>query len=491
MQRLRGGGDGDFKMPDRSATDPSITEKRHPQKRVTLPTAPHKDANVPKKRYQIHQRCLYERTLPGNAFISAHANRLQHGYYESTNLHEDNMDSVYFVSVHFVFHPHDPRSHRFKSAEIQVAVHGENPAFPGENSWRDTADSHPRILKHAPELMFGAVSPENLQWNFSLSSSLGVSQAPVSATVNPTGGVKGSYKVFHMMSIQGSVRSMRSPFGPQHDVEDAMAVWTLEENLLQRSGLPREFDFVLLIHKPEDVKNVYLTVDVDAEIESFFGSYPKWYSNLAKFAPSQDFTLDFNADIGQKFVPSNPTRGFNFASLPHPLDEYVTMPGTVYPTNDVKGEDDDSDQRKQFRYTNMDDSKAIAASPISPTTPKSPKAQSSTTPPRPRPRKPSTSSPTPNQNMVSSNRHSWAPENLNVRVVLEHQYPQHSPDQRRFSGSPMSNYEPGRQPSIRRRKSRTGLKEYSAKQALAEIAQNVLEDENDGRRPSGKMNGHV
>lgn len=79
-----------------------------------------------------------------------------------------------------------------------------------------------------------------------------------------------------MMSIQGSIRSMRSPLGPEYDVEDGMAVWTLEENLLQRSGLPREFDFVLLVEKPDDVEDIYLTVDVDAVVESWFGQYPQW-----------------------------------------------------------------------------------------------------------------------------------------------------------------------------------------------------------------------
>lgn len=49
--------------------------------------------------------------------------------------------------------------------------------------------------------------------------------------------------------------------------------------------------------------------------------------------PSQDLTLDFNRDIGQRFLPNRPGRGFNFADLPHPLEEYVIMPGTVYPTN--------------------------------------------------------------------------------------------------------------------------------------------------------------
>ena len=246
----------------------SVTN-RPAHKRRGSSNAPPQDPNVPKKRFLVYQKCLYERTLPGNAYISAHVNRLQHGYYESSALHEPVLDHLYFVSVHFVFHPQDPESHRFKSADIKVCVYGDDD-YPAshEDIHYQRPRSHPRILKHAPDLMFGAVSPENLQWNFSLSSSLGVSQTPVSASVNPSGGVKGSYKVFHMMSVQGSIRSRKGPPGSKYDVEDAMAVWTLDENLLQRSGLPREFDFVLLVHKPDDVKNVHLTVDVDAEVDA-------------------------------------------------------------------------------------------------------------------------------------------------------------------------------------------------------------------------------
>jgi hypothetical protein len=458
LHQLRG--DRDMETQQRQATYPPPQAQKRRQ-----PTAPVKDVNVPKKRFQVHQRCLYERTLPGDAFLSAHVNRLQHGFYESSSLHEDTLDNVFFVSVHFVFHPHDPRSHRFKSADIKVCVHGDqDPPGSLEDRRYQPPRSHPRILKHAPELMFGAVSPENLQWNFSLSSSLGVSQAPVTATLNPTGGMKGSYKVFHMMSVQGSIRSQRSPLGPEHDVEDAMAVWTLEENILQRSGLPREFDFVMLVHKPDDVKNVYLTVDVDAEVDSWFGTYPKWYTSLSKYRPTQDFTIDFNADIGQRFLPSQPGRGFNFGSLPHPLDEYVTMPGTVYPTNDTKREDDTTRNPRRFDSRTMDDSKAIEDSPTSP------QARHPTTPPLRGPRPPRRSS----IQITGADRHSWTPENLNVRVVLEHQYPQTSSDTRRYSYSPLGNQDPSRYPSIRRRKSRTGLKEYGAKQALQDLAQDAL-----------------
>jgi hypothetical protein len=473
LRQLRGDGDGE--PPQRQTTDSSVQM----QKRRRSISVPVRDINIPKKRLQIHQKCLYERTLPGKAFISAHVTRLQHGYW---SLHEDTLDNVFFVSVHFIFHPHDPRSHRFKSADIEVSVHGDHePPDPMEDRWYKPPRSHPRILKHAPELMFGAVSPENLQWNFSLSSSLGVSQAPVSATLNPTGGMKGSYKVFHMMSVQGSIRSKRSSLGSEHDVEDAMAVWTLEENLLQRSGLPREFDFVMLVHKPDDVKNIYLTVNVEAEVENWFGAYPQWYTNMSKYKPTQDFTLDFNADIGQRFLPNNAGRGFNFASLPYPLDEYVMMPGTVYPTNDAKSESGSSHDDKEPSDKIFDDSKAIEAWP------NSPQMQQPLTPP-PKGIQPSRRYPSQNN---GSERHSWAPENLNVRVVLEHQYPQQLSDPRRFSYSPLSNQDPARYPSIRRRKSRTGLKEYVAKQAMQELASDKRNDNDLKAGGDGRLNGHV
>ncbi|KAF2868664.1 hypothetical protein BDV95DRAFT_118753 [Massariosphaeria phaeospora] len=433
------------------------------RKQIDAKPEPPKDPNAPIRRLQLHQKCLYERMLPGNAFVSAHVNRLQHGFYENSALHESTLDNVYFVSVHFVFHPHDPRAHRIKSAIIEVSVHGDidlSSNFP--DRWQERPNSSPRILKHAPELIYGAVSPENLQWNFSLSSSLGVSQAPLSATVNPSGGVKSSYKLYDMMSIQGSLRSKQSPLGQEYDVEDAMAVWTLEENLLQRSGLPREFDFVLLVHKPDDVKNVYLTVDVDAVVDAWFGSYPPWYINLPKYQPTQDFTLDFDNDIGQRFLPLPSWRGFNFADLPRPLEEYVTMPGTVYPTNDLNSDENDQNEHRTF-----DDDPACreppyhhAIEPSAPITRESPFRERTYRASR---------------QDSAPNRHSWAPETLNVRVMVEHSSPP-STSSRRYSGSPASNQDPTRQRSIRRRRSRTGLNQYSAQQALQDIARDTLKE---------------
>ena len=36
----------------------------------------------PQNRYQINQRCIYERRLPGEAYVTAHVERLQPGIYE-------------------------------------------------------------------------------------------------------------------------------------------------------------------------------------------------------------------------------------------------------------------------------------------------------------------------------------------------------------------------------------------------------------------------
>jgi hypothetical protein len=200
--------------------------------------------------------------------------------------------------------------------------------------------------------------------------------------------------------------------------------------------------------------------------------------SLSKYMPTQNFTLDFNADIGQRFIPSEPGRGFNFASLPNPLDEYVMMPGTVYPTNDTKIEDDMTDNWQQSGET-VANGKALETAPTSPEA-----LQPSTPPRRGNPASRQYRDPS-----VGAERHSWAPENLNVRVVLEHQYPQQLSESRRYSYSPLSNQEPSRYPSIRRRKSRTGLKEYGARQALHDFAHDRSTDKDSRTAVGGRLNG--
>lgn len=390
--------------------------------------------------------------MPGNTFVSAHVNRLQRGYYQSDALHEGALNDVYFVSVHFVFHPQDHHYHRFRAATIKVSVHGDVHSSP-----KRPPRSHPRILKHAPELIYGAVSPENLQWNFNLSSSLGVTQAPISASLNPSGGVRKTYRVYDMMSIQGSLRVLRSPLGPEHDADDATAVWTLEENLTQRSGLPREFDFVMLVHKPDDVRGVALTVDLDATISSWHGDYPAWYTNRARFLPNVDSTLDMATEVGQKFLPETPGRGFNFAALPHALDQYVCMPGSMYPTTDAAEEARSGDQTWR-RYRQYEPRGASSSNRVANAVP--------------------TSSPEP----VSQPRRMF-PDTLNLNVTLHHRPATSigtplSPSMHR---SPASPTEPVRRHSIRRRRSRSELKAYGVQQALDALAGDVLEKEKERR----------
>lgn len=416
--------------------------------------------------------------MPGNTFVSAHVNRLQRGYYESKALHEGPLNDIYFVSVHFVFHPRDHHYHRFRAATIKVSVHSDfDPAtdLDMEKGWYKPPRSHPRILKHAPELIYGAVSPENLQWNFNLSSSLGVSQAPLSATLNPSGGVKKTYRVYDMMSIQGSLRVLRSPLGPEFDVDDAMAVWTLEENLSQRSGLPREFDFVMLVHKPDDIRNVYLSVDLDATVSSWHGDYPQWYTNLSRYMPNVDYTLDLDTDIGQKFLPEKAGRGFNFADLPQALDQYVCMPGTMYPTTESKSDESRSGDHNWRRYRDYEprgstnEYRVSAAAPTASPEPMSPERQINTWGQQ--------QGPTP-ASVPAPQRQLILPETLNVRVTLEHTSAR-SPTTYRYSGSPINHEDPARRHSIRRRRSRSELKEYGVQQALQALAGDTLRENGD------------
>jgi len=200
-------------------------------------------------------------------------------------------------------------------------------------------------------LLYGAVSPENLNWNFNLAGSLGVSQTPVSASLAPSYGVKSSYKVYEMMKIQGSLRTLRSWLGREYDVEDGEMIWTLEENSLQKSGLPREFTFVMLITKGDSDK-VILDVDIEPRVATWFGHYPQLWTNLVAFRPLHKEPIDLDKNIGQKFEPSVAGRGFNFAGLMGTFDDFVSLPGTTYSTSDaavsaVKGKAGDKAKQGQ------------------------------------------------------------------------------------------------------------------------------------------------
>ena len=345
-----------------------------------------RDPNTPDYRYQINQKLLYERRLPGGSYITAHVQRLQSGFYDSPVVHEDLVDNVRFLAINFVFHP-SKNENRFKGAEINIALHHNHdatsrdpfnnvpdyarrsigneplphqhthatqtsPTYGGALSRDGGLQPHmltrtkairPKFLRHAPHILYGSVSPETLNWNFSLAGSLGVSQGPVSASLNPKAGVKSSYKVYEMMEIQGSVRSLRSWFGHQYDVEDGELVWTLDENALQKSGLPREFTFVMLLTKgsgPVDtgLGDVVLDLDIKPKVAGWLGTgtaYPGFIANT--YRPIHRYTLNLDDEIGQRFEPEIPGRGFNFAQLAASFDDFVFLPGTTSSTSDSGG----------------------------------------------------------------------------------------------------------------------------------------------------------
>lgn len=386
---------------------PNTTTTGHPQTSTstTTPLTPHtlarhsRDPNSTDYRFNINQKCIYERRLPGGSYITAHIQRLQSGYYDSPMVHEDRIENVRFVAVNFVFHP-ARSSARFKSAEISVAVRrvdGDDDGAEGgsrggkrrrsglvgqqqqqqqrnastpsllrskpvtnpqsalirssdalppppasQRRIQSLRDSPPRFLRHAPHLLFGAISPETLTWNFNLAGSLGVSQGPANATLSPSGGVNGSYKLFEMMRIQGSMRGLHSWFGRRYNVEDGEIVWTLEENRLQKSGLPREFTFVMLLTKGsgnyEGVDDVVLDLDIKPVVGGFMGisnaSFPGVVNNLMAYRPLHKEAVDLDVDVGQRFQPEEKGWGFNFAKLASDFDDFCWLPGKTWSTSE-------------------------------------------------------------------------------------------------------------------------------------------------------------
>lgn len=295
-----------------------------------------RDPNAPDARLDIESCCIYERRLPGNAYITAHVTRLQDGFYDSPNTHGDCIDNVRFLAVNFVFHPSETIN-RFQAATVTIGLHDDT-----DQAFTDPARGHkptqepphkPKFLRFAPHVLFGGVSPETLDWNFNLTGSLGVSQTPVSASISPSGGVKGSDKLFQMMRIQGSTRTLFARHDHEYDVEDGEVCWTMEENSLQKSGLPREMTFVMLITKG-DVDNVVFDINIEPKVASWFGHYPGWWNRLLKYRPLQKEHLDLDRELGQRFAPEVPGRGFNFANLAVTFNDFVSLPGTTYSLTD-------------------------------------------------------------------------------------------------------------------------------------------------------------
>ncbi|KAL4967333.1 uncharacterized protein BDV14DRAFT_169829 [Aspergillus stella-maris] len=317
------------------------------------------DPNIPDHRLNLNRPCIYERRLPNNAYITAHVQRLQHGHYSTNAVSDRDIDHADFLAINFVFHSPDTLNHRFKAATIRASLHYPSPSYTHRNtvkherprsssssssrskSHRSTR-THPHFLMHAPHFLHGAVSPETLQWNYSLAGSLGVAQLPLIASLSPAAGLNGRFNRYEMLRVQGSVRTY-------HGAPASQIVWTLEENTLQRSGLPREFTFAMLVARPGPIheRRVELRVEIEPVLQSWIwgGAYPGWWLKLlGRYRASRKRGVDFRGSVGQRFGTGAGTgsghggpaeasggsmsrRGFNFATLVNSFDEYVSWQG--------------------------------------------------------------------------------------------------------------------------------------------------------------------
>ncbi|KAH1965170.1 hypothetical protein KXW32_005638 [Aspergillus fumigatus] len=287
------------------------------------------DPNLANPRLLLNGACIYERQLPGDAYITAHVQRLQHGFHSSPAVSDKDYDHVDFLGINFVFHSPNTLAHRFKAATIRASVQGTRHVASSDHYPNGYPPGNPRFLMHAPHLIFGAISPETLQWNYSLTGSLGVVDLPVMASLSPTGGINGRYRRYEMMRIQGSVRTLKSPRGRKFDIDAGEIVWSLEENNLQRSGLPREFTFAMLIQKPRADSRIVFSLDIEPTLQSWYGSYPDWWLSLPKYQPQSRRPVDFRSEVGQRFEPAESKKGFNFATLESSFDDYIPSDGGV------------------------------------------------------------------------------------------------------------------------------------------------------------------
>ncbi|KAJ5598460.1 hypothetical protein N7537_008544 [Penicillium hordei] len=288
------------------------------------------DPNTANPRLTINRALIYERRLPGDAYITAYVQRLQHGYYSSAAVSDEDAEHVDFLALAFTFHSPHTITHRIKSATISVSVRGNRHLSSSKSYPYGYPPGSPRFLMHAPHLIYGTVSPETMEWTFSLAGSLGISELPVSASVIPSGSFNGRYKRYEMMRIQGSARTLKNPAGREFNVEAGKIVWSMEENNVQRSGLPREFTFVMLIQKPTASSKISLSIDVDPVIDAMIGSYPSLMLKLPEYQPLPRRGVNFQQEVGQRFEPVDPVRGFNFAELGSMFDEYIAMPGRKF-----------------------------------------------------------------------------------------------------------------------------------------------------------------
>lgn len=140
-------------------------------------------------------------------------------------------------------------------------------------------------------------------------------KTPLTANVTPSSTFDKSRVVDSMLKIQGSTRTTGG-------VQSSKLVWSLEENGIQNSGLPREFTFVFLVEQPIaqapftlqiGIKPVF-SYDIDGAITSLIG-----HDHGEVIAKSGILA----EEVGQTFSESP----FNFATMSGRFEDLVELPG--------------------------------------------------------------------------------------------------------------------------------------------------------------------
>lgn len=139
---------------------------------ATVRVAKVANKNGPQQEFQLNQHLLYEHEFPGQAYVSAHLQRLQNGIYADKNIHNEETLYVTFAAITFTLHPSISISHRFTSAIITITARSDN-------------KEQLRFLKFAPHLAYGRISSESLKWNFQLGATVGVTKGLVDVAINP------------------------------------------------------------------------------------------------------------------------------------------------------------------------------------------------------------------------------------------------------------------------------------------------------------------
>jgi len=280
---------------------------------------------------------------------------MQHGIYkEPGRLHMygipgDEM-KVTFLAITFQFQPTHSTHHRFKRAMISVttnegpvAAHVVSQSSPQTANDSVTKNSSVteikideavaarpfqalRIVKFAPHTAYGSISTENLKWAFSVNSTIGtVAGAPIGASITPGTSFDKTKVIGSMLKIQGTTRSAGG-------VQSSKLVWSIEENQIQKSGLPREFTFVCLVER----KDMSQPLSVGVSIKPSFSNSIASLLNMIEVGGTP---VNLGTEpIGQSFVtldrqdPSvilaeSSYENFNFGNIGGSLDDMLQMPG--------------------------------------------------------------------------------------------------------------------------------------------------------------------